>query len=206
MTSRELRPLIDYAFNNQTLYQLTLIWSHPYKETHRKRPLEEISALNALTRLRLRLHVTKRMTPSINNGIALLSNSKDDTQLGRTNAKALRRKRRAREAFLCAVQHCPEMMLLPPKPAEIVGALKSEVRETERLNEYFALSKSLMKILDEDAAQAFEGYWGNLPTVDIPPLEPVDEEEMDEAGIGPRSRRSAKETNLAKRQAPTGSK
>jgi hypothetical protein len=206
MMSRELRPLIDLAFKARVLYDLTQISFHPYKEADRKKPLEEISALNALTQFRLRLRFTKRMTPSINNGIALLSNSKDDTQLGRTNAKALRRRRRAREAFLYAAQNCHEMMFLPPKPADVVGALKSEVRETERIKEYFALSKSLMKILDVDAAEAFEGHWNDMPPVDIPPLEPVSVEEMDEAGIGPRPRRGAKETKLAKRQAPTGSK
>jgi hypothetical protein len=208
MMSRELRPLIDYAFNKHKLplYQLTQIWFHPYKEAHRKKPLEGISVLNALTRFRLRLHFTKRMTPSINNGLALLSSAEVDTKAGRTSAKALRQRMRVQEAFLYAAQNYPEMMFLPPKPAEIFGALKREMRETERINEYFALSKSLMKILDEDAAQAFERYWGNLPLVDIPPLQPVSEEEMDEAGIGPRYRRSAKVTKLAKLQAPTGSK
>lgn len=206
MMSGKLRSLIDYAFNKQTFYNLTRISFQPHIEAHRKKPLEEISVLNALTRFRVRLHFTKRMTPSINNGIALLSNAKDETQLGKTNAKALRRKRRAREAFLYATQHCPEMTQLPPKRVEIVGALKSEVRETEHIKEYFALSKSLMKILDKDAAQAFEQYWSNLLPVDIPPLQSVSEEEMDEAGIGPHPRRSANATKLAKRQAPTGSK
>ena len=200
MMSRELRPLIDYAFNEHkiSLYQLTQIRFHPYREAHRKKPLEEISVLNALTKFRLCLHFTKGMTPSINNGVALFSNAKVDTKRGRTKAMALRQRMRVQEAFLYAAQHYPAMMLIPLKPS-FVGALKSELRETELIKEYFALSKSLMKILDKDAALAFERHWGNLPLVDIPPLQPVSEQEMDEAGIRPSYRRSAKETNLAKR-------
>jgi hypothetical protein len=200
-----LRWLINEAFSGKLgIYDLALIPLIPYEQKIVDKIKTEINIVNALTKSRLRLNETADVEPSLKNAQNLLASLESQEKCGATRSKGIEKKRRDRAAFLyVAVERgsgAPDLFYAVSDSFE--SFVNCEADKLNALHGYFARVKSILPIVNNDLAEKLGNVWSQLDPVPLNPLQPVDLEDLDTAGIGKKLRRSAQETKAASRQRP----
>jgi hypothetical protein len=212
--NHKLRPAIDIILEGRSMLQLARSnWWWLFRKDNMTKDFDAIHRLNELTSCRLRLY-DANINPSRNNGLALLmSKIHNNSGFGCTATRRLRADRRLRESFLFATQNSLYEKFIPiiDHKSSLSGLdtllikMKIEANDTDHMRLYFSYAKTLVSILDRDAAKGLEQFWSQLEPVEMPPFEPISTEDLERAHLAPKTRRSAETTKKAKRQSATGS-
>ena len=170
----------------------------PYDKQGAQKTNNEIWILNALTKFRLRLRETTGIEPSLNNSTELLYKSKLDVRCGPTTSKPIERRRRERSAFVFVATELgnatSKLLDAHIESIDDIDGVESESYNEGVLRDYFARVKNILPTVNQELADKLNDSWSQINPIPLPPLEPIDLEDLDTAGVKKTVRHLAEET------------
>src|SRR3984957_8409433 len=195
--SSKLHGLINYAFEDGDFFRLSRIRWQPFRSDDVKFAYDEIKLLNTYTCLRFKLLSNKDIMPSRNNAEALFGNGTLRPYCSECKIKLISQYRRSRELFLFVLEsQRSDFLQFGINHIKLYNQFKADAEDKDWFREFFAQVKYLAAILDADLAKRLDGFWPNLEPQQIPPLEPLTQQQLDIAGVKPSRQRSAETTKV----------
>jgi hypothetical protein len=168
----------------------------------------EIERLNELTNYRLRLGKAD-YNFGVNDAALLLGKMRNDTSWKSTTIKNLHKRWKEKEAFLFIgrmEEFSSIVSFYDLTIPDLLRSIEAEAKNYPRNANYFANVKGIIAQLTPEVSKELERneLWRKIEPRTIPIAEINDDErkKIDQLGITPTLRRSAKETKVARRQRP----